>query len=341
MCFAELDGILEARPIRHDGLDERGLVRMDAAQLVVTALAAMSDTKDPGFSLARTRALSLFSCATYRYLPRSEHRRPRALVVIPSSSYRRLARDPESMAAQWSQALAAWGRRPSPRGERVQENWIDTIESRYLVMIVARSSRFAVVAIRGTLDSHDLAFDTDIRLRAVTPGVRPARLHSGFLAAAGECGAELGRMLSDCEGIPVYLTGHSLGGAVAATYNAYPRLLGGLTAAGCYTFGMPRYGDRVAMATLPKPMHIRFTRDVDLVPSWPRKRDGYADVDDARILAIGGKRRGRRCEHAGPRAWRGWSRLPLAPFEAHFVEHYVTAVECLDRRCHKDVSLRP
>ena len=84
---------------------------------------------------------------------------------------------------------------------------------------------------------------------------------------------------------PVYVVGHSLGGALAAMVHALARRrFKGLNPEGqevfpefeshaSYTFGMPRYGDNAAMR-LPNPLHM--FNDHDLVPTIPLSRQGYS-----------------------------------------------------------------
>lgn len=137
---------------------------------------------------------------------------------------------------------------------------------------VAEGDDFVIVVFRGTqvfLPGEDLsvlggAFAdalTDARF-ILTPVSAPAqgRVHSGFLEALDEVFDRLGDLGSD--GRAVWLTGHSLGGALAILAAArLPRVQG------VYVFGAPLVGDaefRAALAA--RSVRIfRFIHGTDLV----------------------------------------------------------------------------
>lgn len=137
---------------------------------------------------------------------------------------------------------------------------------------VAEGDDFVAVAFRGTqvfLPGEDLsvlggAFAdalTDARF-FLTPVPAPARgrVHSGFLAALDEVFDRLGDLSSD--GRAVWLTGHSLGGALAVLAAArLPRVQG------VYVFGAPLVGDadfRTGLAAR-SVRPFRFIHGTDLV----------------------------------------------------------------------------
>jgi hypothetical protein len=111
----------------------------------------------------------------------------------------------------------------------------------------AWNKKYAVAAFRGTeLRSTSAAAEilTDLNAFPVdfTEG---GRVHKGFLSAldevwSGEDGLEahLTRLITDNPKRPLWITGHSLGGALAAL--AFARIK---NAAGLYVFGSPRTGN--------------------------------------------------------------------------------------------------
>ena len=70
----------------------------------------------------------------------------------------------------------------------------------------------------------------------------------------------------------IWLTGHSLGGALATLAAAH---LGPETIQGLYTFGCPRVGDAPFASVLPAQSYVRFVHRDDWVPTVPPGILGY------------------------------------------------------------------
>jgi hypothetical protein len=119
------------------------------------------------------------------------------------------------------------------------------------------------------------------RFRMRTPFISSTisgRLHSGFGEEAVRISARVADAIRDSkmnieEIDHVFLTGHSLGGAVAAISENFIKV----APTSVCIFGTPRYADLSAYVTLPvsPPAHIR--RSGDAVPTVPPKAFGYAD----------------------------------------------------------------
>ena len=131
--------------------------------------------------------------------------------------------------------------------------------------ILHNTDRALVVAFRGTEPTQindDLA---DLELGPLTvPGL--GLVHQGFWAAA----SRIAPIVADRAGdLPLYLTGHSLGGAIAIALAAYRRLNDTPTQ-GVITFGAPRVGIGVslkhALATTPLTL---YRHRADIVPLLP------------------------------------------------------------------------
>ncbi len=108
-----------------------------------------------------------------------------------------------------------------------------------------------VLAFRGTqvTSIHDISADLRAHLVAAPGG---GRAHAGFLAAFDKVRAPLEAALARHPGIPLYITGHSLGGALALVATRY---LGSDSTGATYTFGCPRAGDDTFFAPIRTPIY--------------------------------------------------------------------------------------
>lgn len=107
---------------------------------------------------------------------------------------------------------------------------------------MARDEADLIVAFRGTADIRNWLTDLDCARDAEGR----CRVHRGFARAVDSVQAEVNAavLAASGEGLRIWLTGHSLGGALAMLfawrfYNAH----GDAPFAGTYTFGQPRVGD--------------------------------------------------------------------------------------------------
>jgi triacylglycerol lipase len=115
---------------------------------------------------------------------------------------------------------------------------------------IASNSRFAIIAFRGSeiwkrndrFDPSQMIadFKTNIDIR-LSDWIRGGRVHSGFKAALDEVWDEMLPEIENLEnqGLKIWVTGHSLGAALATL--AADRLQ---DVQGLYTFGSPRVGDQ-------------------------------------------------------------------------------------------------
>ena len=164
--------------------------------------------------------------------------------------------------------------------------------------------RWAVLAYRGTeFDGADILSD----LRAVP--WRDRRLgwcHSGFLKSVRDgLWPRIERVILDCP-VPVYLTGHSLGGARAVITAGLMAAAGGKPA-GLVTFGCPRVGMAGISRLLAGVPGRRYVRGDDVVPSVPVAGLVF------------------RYRHDRP-ATRVGSAAGFSPFEDHKIKGYVDDV---------------
>lgn len=165
---------------------------------------------------------------------------------------------------------------------------------------LAVSPQFAVLAFRGTQQLDDWGINVDALMADLhLPGGRgTVRAHEGFLNAYQGCAAVIGAALTAHVGdhLGLYITGHSLGGALAQIASAS---LERDTLAACYTFGSPRVGS-LAFDAVVKCPHYRLIDHWDIVPTVPPPfYQGYLHSGDPRYIARGVQAALRRDRDAG------------------------------------------
>lgn len=127
----------------------------------------------------------------------------------------------------------------------------------------------AVLCFRGTQQIDDWL--TNVMINPVEikhpnkPSVTIGNMHGGFHKAYKKVENDIRDLLEGYEDLPLYITGHSLGGAlavVATWYQNSDRL------AACYTFGAPRVGDQGLIDWFKTPIYriVNGPDPVTLVP---------------------------------------------------------------------------
>lgn len=120
-----------------------------------------------------------------------------------------------------------------------------------------------VLAFRGTeMNPKDIHSDINAALKTLEG---EEKVHSGFLKALSHVKAAIEEDLDACPGLPVYIAGHSLGGALAILAT---RLLASDSHGACYTFGGPRVGNSHVDDQIKTPIY-RVVNAADLVPRVP------------------------------------------------------------------------
>lgn len=125
---------------------------------------------------------------------------------------------------------------------------------------------------------------TDIKANLVdAPG--GGRVHRGFLEAFQAVEGELREALSECEGnVPLFITGHSLGAALALVATRY---LNVDSEGATYTFGSPRVGDELFFRSLRTPVY-RVVHAADGVTRVPLGYGFEWTLHSIRYLPING-----------------------------------------------------
>ena len=146
--------------------------------------------------------------------------------------------------------------------------------------ILVRHKRYAVAAFRGT----DELADWWDNLKAISVSHPLGSVHQGFQDALMDVWpamrTKLREFRNNTRGLPLWLTGHSLGGAMA-TLAAAQLIHADEPFYGVYTFGQPRCGSRDFARTFnneAKDRFFRFQNNSDIVTRAPARIMGYSHV---------------------------------------------------------------
>jgi triacylglycerol lipase len=142
---------------------------------------------------------------------------------------------------------------------------------------------YAVLAFRGTEISKRQ--DMKIDAQAMKVSVLDGRIHAGFRNAYESVAKEIEKSILKLKDTPLYITGHSLGAALAtvATQRLEHHLKIREMIAACYTFGSPRVGDSHYDIEFKSPIY-RIVNTTDIVTVIPLVAMGYVHIGDIRYL---------------------------------------------------------
>ena len=133
--------------------------------------------------------------------------------------------------------------------------------------ILVQCEKFIALAFRGTETDSLTDMKTDMEAQT-TPCDTGGKVHTGFKDAFEQVEKDIQETLDTREyrETPLFITGHSLGGALATI--AVKRLSHAGGVAGCYTFGSPKVGDDEWIADIKAPVY-RVVNAADCVPWLP------------------------------------------------------------------------
>ena len=165
--------------------------------------------------------------------------------------------------------------------------WIRGFHSRetdtQAFLVIKEDRSYAVLAFRGTevTKLRDIQTDATAAMVADIEG----RVHGGFLQAYTSVEADIEKEVSKLLDVPLYVAGHSLGGALAtlATQRLEQNHVFRDQIAACYTFGSPRVGNAEFDKEL-KSVVYRVVNTTDIVTVVPLLSMGYTHVGDVRFL---------------------------------------------------------
>ena len=148
---------------------------------------------------------------------------------------------------------------------------------------LAASGDYAVLAFRGTEVTSRKDILTDAKAKRVVD--IEGRVHGGFRAAYDSVKQKIEKSLLGMDKIPLYITGHSLGAALATVASQElennPGIRGRIAA--CYTFGSPRVGNTQYDKNFKAPIY-RMVNTTDIVTVIPLLAMGYVHIGDVRFL---------------------------------------------------------
>jgi len=150
-------------------------------------------------------------------------------------------------------------------------------------LVAKEDNSYAVLAFRGTeiRKSTDLKTDAKASMVSVIEG----RVHKGFIQAYQSVEKDIEKNIAKLDELPLYITGHSLGAALATVATQY--LEGNHIfrdqIAACYTFGSPRVGNNEFDKDLKSAIY-RVVNTTDIVTVVPLLAMGYTHIGDVRFL---------------------------------------------------------
>jgi hypothetical protein len=127
-----------------------------------------------------------------------------------------------------------------------------------------KKHKIAILAFRGT-EKNFGDIKTDLNARFYRDQSN-SKIHSGFLMAYRDVKKQIASGLENLKDHSIYLTGHSLGGALAVI--ATRELAEDNNIAACYTFGSPKVGNSEFGDAIKPPIY-RIVNAADMVPRLP------------------------------------------------------------------------
>ena len=170
-------------------------------------------------------------------------------------------------------ANQAYGVRSEILGDypNADKAWVSTpgnAEVQY-VYLYSKQRNAQVIAVRGT--DNDVNWELDKDTRGVMDQRSGILLHSGFRTAAEAIYRDVRpRLRKDTK---IYLTGHSLGGAVAAILGIY-LMNEQFDVAGIYTFGQPKFTNAEGARAYQRLPVLRVVYQNDVVATFPNETAG-------------------------------------------------------------------
>jgi len=189
--------------------------------------------------------------------------------------------------------------------------------------VVSNQDMF-VLCFRGTEPSEFSDIKADLNALPDRANNGSGWVHNGFQTEVDKIWNEIVRVLDTAKGKKFYITGHSLGGAMATI--ATSRLADQVDA--LYTYGSPRVGTRKFVKSFLHVPHYRHVNNNDIVPKVPFAIMGYRHTCTPRYINYYGRIRTATYWQRFKDQWRGrWRALKKGqPFDGaydHGMNYYV------------------
>jgi len=239
---------------------------------------SITDWDEPYFDWNKAYVAAVFAKIAYLHIPQYELKKTNRANLIPCVEYREIVKGAGNVGVE--QIL-----RSSDFGEHF------IVEKPYAIAVVVKIKKIVFISLRGTQQLYDWLVNLNAsKSRPYADLNADIYFHKGFHRATASCMHEIHSeiMKRFGKGNTIYVTGHSLGGALAAILHALAnrdpvtyRHIGQTTSYeylsthSCYTFGMPRYGNFHAVEHFASPFHIY--NQSDIVPTVPPKFFGFDD----------------------------------------------------------------
>ena len=136
--------------------------------------------------------------------------------------------------------------------------------------LVTQTDTDVIIAFRGTADLRNWLTDLDCNKMPLRWAA--GRVHRGFNVALESVAEPLDHAIAANETRRIWVTGHSLGGALAMLFALRLQVRRRISVAGLYTFGQPRVGNAVfsqACDSILKSRAFRVVHADDVVPRVP------------------------------------------------------------------------
>jgi hypothetical protein len=242
----------------------RDEVRKVAAPLWLLVNQSLAPADFDEFNIIRSGACSVVAHLAYCAIGADEKERKSRAKVVPCSIFQQL------LAAEEFDFVEAL------RSADFQD--VDVVRTRSFVAVIIPARELFLIGVRGTQFAYDWLINLNIGKATDASG---ARFHGGFLREARELAEVLSERLGSRYaqyigrfggGCTIWLSGHSLGGAIAAILNQMQLRL---HINACYTFGAPRISGAQTFSCAYPPFATR--RYLDVVPHCPPRAFGYSD----------------------------------------------------------------
>jgi triacylglycerol lipase len=175
----------------------------------------------------------------------------------------------------------------------------DFFDNRDTQGFVTESDEAIVVAFRGTQPNRPMDWFADFRATSDPWDHNAGKVHSGFYSAlrhvwgvALPAGEVLPRRLVNRGNKNIWVTGHSLGGALAVLCAAQALFVSKVPVQGVYTFGQPRVGSKAFADAVNAKLGsgiFRFVNDRDIVPRVPLFSMGFCHYGGQRFFDHAGE----------------------------------------------------